>query len=134
MQYVKINSATSVTDSVEFVQHTTLQICKYLSPLHKFQNVCNCTHYDLYTPSLISIHQQSYLTNSDYNIWRLVTTEIKCCKPETDQHKQTGNPRWLQAFAGGAKNGYELYNPIFVFLISYKFTALNMKIMFGKLK
>jgi len=28
IQHVKINSATSITDSVEFVQHTTLQMCK----------------------------------------------------------------------------------------------------------
>jgi len=37
-------------------------------------------------------------------------------------------------FAGGAKNGCEFYNPIFVFLVFYKFTDLIMKIMFGKLK
>ena len=32
------------------------------------------------------------------------------------------------------QTGYELLNPIFVFLVSYKFAALNMKIMYGKLK
>jgi hypothetical protein len=32
------------------------------------------------------------------------------------------------------KDGYEFYNTIFVFLISYKFTAIIMKIMFGILK
>ena len=32
------------------------------------------------------------------------------------------------------QNGYELFNPIFACLVFYKFTALNMKIMFGKLK
>jgi hypothetical protein len=46
----------------------------------------------------------------------------------------TVNPRWLKAFARGAKNGYEISNPIFVFLISYKFTTFIMKIMFGILK
>jgi len=39
-----------------------------------------------------------------------------------------------KAFAGGAKNGSELFNPIFVFPVSYKFTHLIMKIMFGILK
>ena len=32
------------------------------------------------------------------------------------------------------QNGYELFNPIFVFMISYKFTAFIMKVMFGILK
>ena len=32
------------------------------------------------------------------------------------------------------KNGYEFYNPIFLFLISYTFTAVIMKIMFEILK
>jgi len=46
----------------------------------------------------------------------------------------TVNPRWLKSFACGAKNGYEIFNPIFVLLISYKFTTFIMKIMFGILK
>jgi len=29
----------------------------------------------------------------------------------------TVNPRWLKTFVRGTKNGYEIFNPIFVFLI-----------------
>jgi len=64
-------------DSVEFVQHTTLQIFKYLLQIWNLPNVCLCTHYDLYTPSPISIHQKIYLRNSDYNVWRIVTINNK---------------------------------------------------------
>jgi len=43
---------------------------------------------------------------------------------------QDGYEGWHEA----PKNGAELFNPIFVFLISYKFTTFIMKIMFGILK
>jgi hypothetical protein len=42
--------------------------------------------------------------------------------------------KMAKGLARSAKNGYVRFNSIFVFLISYKFTAFLMKIMFGILK
>ena len=44
------------------------------------------------------------------------------------------NSKMAKSVCARRLNGYEIFNPIFVFLITYKFTAFIMKLMFGILK